>query len=72
MRFDSLRKIEAAMTTEVLKLAHLGIEKVPNRSIQSDTIIRRSEKFFEEVYRDLYESNKSKLSSDRLRNGTEP
>lgn len=27
--------------------------------------------FFEEVYRDLYESNKSKLSSDSRRNGTE-
>lgn len=71
MRFDSLREIEAAMTAEVRKLAHLGIEKVPKRSTLSDANARRSEKFFEDVYRDLYESNKSKLSSDSRRNGTE-
>jgi hypothetical protein len=71
MRFDSLREIEAAMTAEVRKLAHLGIEKVPKRSTLSDANARRPEKFFEEVYRDLYESNKSKLSSDSRRNGTE-
>lgn len=71
MRFDSLREIEAAMTAEVRKLAHLGIEKVSKRSTLSDANARRPEKFFEEVYRDLYESNKSKLSSDSRRNGTE-
>lgn len=71
MRFDSLREIEAAMTAEVRKLAHLGIEKVPKRSTLSDSNARRPEKFFEEVYRDLYESNKGKLSSDSRRNGTE-
>lgn len=71
MRFDSLREIEAAMTAEVRKLLHLGIEKVPKRSTLSDANARRSEKFFEEVYRDLYESNKHKLSSDSRRNGTE-
>ncbi len=71
MRFDSLREIEAAMTAEVRKLAHLGIEKVPKRSTLSDANARRSEKFFEEVYRDLYESNKGKLSSDSRRKGTE-
>ncbi len=71
MRFDSLREIEAAMTAEVRKLAHLGIEKVPKRSTLSDANARRSEKFFEEVYRDLYESNNGKLSSDSRRNGTE-
>ena len=71
MRFDSLREIEAAMTAEVRKLAHLGIEKVPKRSTLSDANARRSEKFFEDVYRDLYESNKSRLSSDSRRNGTE-
>lgn len=71
MRFDSLREIEAAMTAEVRKLSHLGIEKVPKRSTLSDANARRSEKFFEDVYRDLYESNKSKLSSDSRRNGTE-
>ena len=71
MRFDSLREIEAAMTAEVRKLAHLGIQKVPKRSTLSDANARRSEKFFEEVYRDLYEANKGKLSSDSRRNGTE-
>ncbi len=71
MRLDSLREIEAAMTAEVRKLHHLGIEKVPKRSTLSDANARRSEKFFEEVYRDLYETNKSKLSSDSRRNGTE-
>ncbi len=71
MRFDSLREIEAAMTAEVRKLHHLGIDKVPKRSTLSDANARRSEKFFEEVYRELYETNKSKLSSDSRRNGTE-
>lgn len=71
MRFDSLREIEAAMTAEVRKLHHLGIKKVPRRSTLSDANARRSEKFFEEVYRDLYETNKSKLSSDSRRNGPE-
>lgn len=71
MRFDSLREIEAAMTAEVRKLAHLGIEKVPKRSTLSDANARHPEKFFEEVYRDLYETNKGKLSSDSRRNGTE-
>lgn len=71
MRFDSLREIEAAMTAEVRKLHHLGIEKVPKRSTLSDANARRPEKFFEEVYRDLYERNKCKLSSDSRRNGSE-
>ena len=71
MRFDSLREIEAAMTAEVRKLHHIGIDCVPRRSTLSDANARRSEKFFEEVYRDLYQSNKEKLSSDSRRNGTE-
>ena len=71
MRFDSLREIEAAMTAEVRKLHHIGIDKVPRRSTLSDANARRSEKFFEEVYRDLYQSNRDKLSSDSRRNGTE-
>ena len=71
MRFDSLREIEAAMTAEVRKLHHIGIDKVPKRSTLSDANARRSEKFFEDVYRDLYQSNKDKLSSDSRRNGTE-
>uniref|UniRef100_UPI0021CF881B DUF4372 domain-containing protein n=1 Tax=Prevotella corporis TaxID=28128 RepID=UPI0021CF881B len=71
MRFDSLREIEAAMTAEVRKLHHIGIDRVPKRSTLSDANTRRSEKFFEDVYHDLYESNKDRLSSDSRRNGTE-
>ena len=71
MRFDSLREIEAVMTAEVRKLHHIGIEKVPKRSTLSDANARRSEKFFEGVYRDLYDCNKDKLSSDSRRNGCE-
>ena len=71
MRFDSLREIETAMTAEVRKLHHIGIETVPKRSTLSDANARRSEKFFEEVYHDLYKSNRDKLSSDSRRNGTE-
>lgn len=71
MRFDSLREIEAAMIAEVRKLHHIGIEKVPKRSTLSDANARRSEKFFEEVYRDLYARNKDVLSSDSRRNACE-
>ena len=71
MRFDSLREIEASMTAEVRKLHHVGIEKVPKRSTLSDANARRSEKFFEEVYCDLYEQNRDRLSSDSRRNGCE-
>jgi len=71
MRFDSLREIEAAMSAEVRKLHHLGIERVPKRSTLSDANARRPEKFFEDVYRDLYETNRGRLSSDSRRNGTE-
>ena len=71
MRFDSLREIETSMTAEVRKLHHIGIETVPKRSTLSDANFRRSEKFFEEVYHDLYEANKTKLTSDSRRNGTE-
>ena len=70
-RFDSLREIEASMTAEVRKLHHIGLDKVPKRSTLSDANARRPEKFFEDVYRDLYESNKDKLISDSRRNGTE-
>lgn len=71
MRFDSLREIEAAMTVEVRKLQHLGLKKVPRRSTLSDANARRSDRFFEEVYFDLYSRNKGKLSSDSRRNGGE-
>ena len=71
MRFDSLREIEAAMTAEVRKLRHIGIDRVPKRSTLSDANARRPEKFFETVYHDLCKCNKDKLSSDSRRNGTE-
>ena len=71
MRFDSLREIEAAMTAEVRKLHHMGIDKVPKRSTLSDANARRSEGFFEDVYHDLYNRNRDKLSSDSRRNGAE-
>ena len=70
-RFDSLREIETSMTAEVRKLHHVGIDTVPKRSTLSDANARRSEKFFEEVYRCLYVANKDILSSDSRRNGTE-
>lgn len=70
-RFDSLREIETSMTAEVRKLHHVGIDTVPKRSTLSDANARRSERFFEEVYRDLYEANKDILSSDSRRGGTE-
>ena len=70
-RFDSVREIEASMTAEVRKLHHVGIDSVPKRSTLSDANARRSEKFFEQVYRDLYEANKAILSSDSRRGGTE-
>ena len=70
-RFDSLREIEMSMRAEVRKLHHVGIDTVPRRSTLSDANARRSEKFFEEVYRDLYDANKDILSSDSRRGGTE-
>ena len=70
-RFDSLREIETSMTAEVRKLHHVGIDTVPKRSTLSDANARRSERFFEEVYRDLYDANKDILSSDSRRGGTE-
>ena len=70
-RFDSLREIETSMTAEVRKLHHVGIDTVPKRSTLSDANARRSEKFFEDVYRDLYDANKDILSSDSRRGGTE-
>lgn len=67
-RFDSLREIETSMSAEVRKLKHLGIESVPKRSTLSDANARRSEKFFEEVYRELYAAKKGQLSSDSRHN----
>ena len=46
------------MIAEVRKLHHIDINTVPRRSTLSDANARRSEKFFEDVYRDLYTANK--------------
>ena len=43
MRFDSLCEIDAAMTAEVRKLHHKGIERVPRRCTLSDANVRRTE-----------------------------
>ena len=59
------------MAAEVRKLHHVGIETVPKRSTLSDANARRPEKFFEEVYRNLYDANKAILSSDSRRSSTE-
>ena len=71
MRFESLREIETAMTAEVNKLHHIGIESVSKRSTLSDAHARRSEKIFELIYLDLYNQNRTKLSSDSRRKGSE-
>ena len=63
-RFDSLREIEASILVETHKLNHLGMNTIPRRSTLSDANSRRSESFFEAVYRDLYNNNKDKLLSD--------
>lgn len=52
-------------------LQHLGLKKVPRRSTLSDATARHSDKFFEEVYLDIYSRNKDKLSSDSRRNNGE-
>lgn len=57
------------MTAEVRKLHHVGIDTAPKRSTLSDANARRSEKFFEEVYRSLYDENRDILSSDSRRGG---
>ena len=54
MRFDSLCEIEASMLAKVRILAHLGMEYLLRRSTLADANKSRSEKFFEDVYRDLY------------------
>lgn len=71
MRFDSLREIELSMITESRKLSHLGLTAVPRRSTLSDANSRRPEKFFEEVYRELYNANREHLTSDSRKNSSE-
>ena len=63
-RLDSLREISASMLPEARKLSHIGITSMPQRSTLSDANMRRSEKVFESVYRDLYNTYKDELSAD--------
>lgn len=63
-RMDSLREISASMLPEANKLLHIGITNMPKRSTLSDANRRRSEKIFESIYRDLYDTYKDELSAD--------
>lgn len=64
MRFDSLREITASLQAEARKLHHLGISVMPSRSTLADANKRRSEFIFEAIYRNLYDTYHSRLSSD--------
>lgn len=64
MRFDSLREITASLLAETHKLAHLGITFKIGRSTLADANKRRPEAIFEAIYRDLYASYRTVLSSD--------
>lgn len=64
MRFDSLREISMSLQAEARKLCHLGITIMPSRSTLSDANKRRPETVFEAIYRDLYATYRSRLSSD--------
>ena len=63
-RMDSLREISASMLPEANKLSHIGITNMPKRSTLSDANSRRSEKIFEGIYRDLYDTYREELSAD--------
>ncbi|MEG0648005.1 MAG: IS4 family transposase [Bacteroides sp.] len=64
MRFDSLREITASLQAESRKLSHLGISMMTSRSTLSDANKRRPEAVFEAIYRDLYATYHTQLSSD--------
>ena len=64
MWFDSLREITASLLAETHKLAHLGITFKIGRSTLADANKGRSEAIFEAIYRDLYASYRTVLSSD--------
>ena len=71
MRFDSLREIAVSLQAEARKLCHLGISTMTSRSTLSDANKRRSAAVFEAIYRDLYATYHTRLSSDS-RLGKEP
>ena len=64
MRFDSLREITASLQAEARKLHHLGISVMPSRSTLADANKRRPEFIFESIYRNLYNTYHTRLSSD--------
>lgn len=68
MRFDSLREISTSMLAEARKLSHLGLAAMPRRSTPSDANIRRPEVIFEEIYRYLYATYRTRLCSDSRSN----
>lgn len=63
-RFDSLREITASLLAESRKLCHLGISVKTSRSTLADANKRRPEAVFEAIYRDLYATYRTVLSSD--------
>ncbi|MEG0456068.1 MAG: IS4 family transposase, partial [Bacteroides sp.] len=64
MRFDSLREITTSLQAEARKLCHLGVSAMTSRSTLADANKRRPEAVFEAIYRDLYVTYRSHLSSD--------
>ena len=63
-RFDSLREITTSLLAETHKLGHIGIHFKIGRSTLADANKRRSEAIFEAIYRDLYATYRTPLSSD--------
>ena len=57
MRFDSLREIKASLLAETRRLNHLGLTFKMGRSALADANQRRSERIFEDIYRNLHESS---------------
>ena len=64
MRFDSLREITVSLQAEARKLCHLGISVMTSRSTLADANKRRPDSVFESIYRDLYATYRTQLSSD--------
>src|SRR5574344_147978 len=71
MRFDCLREISTSLQAEARKLCNLGISMMTSRSTLSDANKRRPDTVFEAIYRDLYATYHTRLSSDS-RSGKEP
>ena len=69
-RFDSLREITTSLLADTHKLSHLGINFKIGRSTLADANARRSEKIFEAIYRQLYATYHTYLSSDSRRKST--